>query len=453
MSSAEVAYWCEWAVVGEPGAGSVRADVLVQVTGGVVTGVHPGTSRPLDRSATVLEGITLPGLCNSHSHVFHRALRGRVHGPAGDFWQWRDTMYELAQRLDPDSLFALARATYAEMALAGITTVGEFHYLHHQPGGRPYASPGAMGEAVVSAAAEAGLRITLLDTCYLQGGVGRPLSQAQLRFGDDDVAGWAARVDAITLAGQARLGVAVHSVRALRPEAIAEVARYGARRDLPLHVHLSEQPAENEACLAAYGRTPTELLAEAGALGPRTTAVHATHLTAGDLELLGSSGTTVCLCPTTERDLADGIGPASSMEGVGCGLCLGSDSHAVIDLFEEARAVELDERLIAGRRGIHSSARLLAAATSGGSRSLGWPEGGRIETGALADLVTVSLATPRTAGAARDRLIDVVVYAATGSDVTDVVVAGRHLVAVGRHVEIDDVGGALDQAIAKLVEG
>ncbi|HEX3948060.1 MAG TPA: formimidoylglutamate deiminase, partial [Acidimicrobiales bacterium] len=429
------AFWCEQALLGEPAAGTVAAGVLVTVADGVVTDVQPGVEPPAAGAAGAarLAGLTIPGLANAHSHVFHRALRGRSLGgrdlgggslggrdlggrdlaAGGDFWRWRDTMYALATGLDPETLYELARATYAEMALAGITLVGEFHYLHHGADGRPYAQPGAMEEAVVSAAAAAGLRITLLDTCYLHGGVDQPLSGTQRRFGDGDVAGWAARVGAFRSTASARPGAAVHSVRALRPPEIAEVAAFAAEGALPLHVHLSEQPAENEACRTAYGRTPTELLADRGALGPRTVAVHGTHLTDGDLALLGGSGTGVCLCPTTERDLADGIGRASAMAAAGCSLSVGSDSHAVIDLFEEARAVELDERLATGRRGGHGSASLLAAATAEGYRALGWPEGGRIAVGAAADFTTVSLATPRTAGADPAGLVDTAVYAAS----------------------------------------
>jgi formiminoglutamate deiminase len=429
---------------------TVDERVLITTEGDRIVAVEPGSDPPPD--ARRLPGLVLPALANAHSHAFHRALRGSRQAAAGDFWSWREGMYALAARLDPDSYLALARATYAEMALAGIAAVGEFHYLHHPPGGGRYADPNAMGRALLLAAEAAGLRITLLDTCYLQADVGgAPLQGVQRRFGDGDADAWAERAGQLRLdsAGGARLGAAIHSVRAVPPAAMATVAAWAARRGAPLHLHLSEQPAENQACLAATGRTPAVLAADHGVLGPRTTAVHATHLTGEDLRLLGASGTTACICPTTERDLADGVGPARRLALAGCPLALGSDSHAVIDLFEEARAVELDERLATGRRGHHRPAALLHAATAGGMRSLGW-DAGTIEPGRLADLVALRLDSPRLAGAARVDLLAAAVFAATAGDVTDLVVGGRQVVAEGRHLLVEDVPRALWTAIAGL---
>ena len=285
------------------------------------------------------------------------------------------------------------------MVQAGISAVGEFHYLHHGPGGVPYDDPNAMGAALIAAAADAGLRITLLDTCYLQGGIGVELDDTQRRFSDGDALAWATRASALQDGPTVRIGAAIHSVRAVDPAAIEVVAAWASERGAALHAHVSEQPAENEQSVAAFGRTPTELLADRGALGERFTAVHATHVTDGDLDLLGGAGCWCCLCPTTERDLADGIGPARAMRDAGAHLTLGSDSHAVIDLLEEARAVELDERLASGVRGSHDAPSLLRAATAHGHVSLGWPDAGRIEPGAFADLTTVGLDSVRTAGA------------------------------------------------------
>jgi formiminoglutamate deiminase len=226
-------------------------------------------------------------------------------------------------------------------------------------------------------------------------------------------------------------------VRAVDPESAAVVALWANERSAPLHAHVSEQPAENEGCLAAYGLTPTAVLGEAGALSDRFTAVHATHVTDADVGLLGSAGATCCLCPTTERDLADGIGPARRLREAGARLSLGSDSHAVIDIFEEARAVELDERLATGVRGNHPPVDLLRAATENGYRSLGWPEGGRIEAGALADLVTVGLDSVRLAGTDPSALLESVVFAGGAPDVRHVIVGGRFVVRDGRHVDLD----------------
>ncbi|MFR9779811.1 formimidoylglutamate deiminase [Micromonospora sp. MS34] len=430
-------------------------DVLIEAVDGRITAVTPlvgGGGAPMAgvevlRDAARLPGLTLPGLANAHSHAFHRALRGRTHGGRGDFWTWRDVMYTVAARLDPDSYLALARAVYAEMALAGITCVGEFHYLHHGPDGKPYDDANAMSAALVEAAAHAGIRVTLLDTAYLTASVdGAPLTGPQRRFGDGDALRWAERVDAFRPEnGHARVGAAIHSVRAVPAEQLATVAGWADRNGVPLHVHLSEQPAENDACRAAHGCTPTRLLADHGALGRHTTAVHATHPTSADVGLLGESRTGICLCPTTERDLADGIGPARRMAEAGSPLSLGSDSHAVVDLFEEARAVELDERLRTRRRGHFAAVELLTAATVAGHAALGWGDAGRLSVGDRADLVTVRLDSARTAGVPPVGAF----FAATAADVTHVVVDGRPVVADGRHLTVD-VPAELRHAIQEV---
>ncbi len=424
---------------------AVERDVLLEVADGLFTAVTPRTPRPAD--AERLAGITVPGLANAHSHAFHRALRGHTQAQRGTFWTWRERMYALAGALTPDSYLALARATFAEMALAGITCVGEFHYLHHAPGGQPYDDPNAMGHALIAAAAQAGIRITLLDTLYLAGGIGQPLSGPQLRFGDGSSQKWVERVGAIKHGPHARPGAAIHSVRAVPPDAFAALVAWSHHHAAPIHVHLSEQQAENVAARAAFGRSPAELLLDAGVLGPRTTAIHATHLTEQDIRLLGESTTTICMCPTTERDLADGIGPARALASAGASIALGSDSHAVIDLFEEARAVELDERLRTHERGHWPATDLLSAATAGGYRCLGWPEGGVLAPGALADFVTVRDDSVRMAGWRPEAAVESVVFAATAADVAHVVVGGRPIVRDGRHLLVGDVPGELQRAI------
>jgi formiminoglutamate deiminase len=440
------AWHCELAWLG-PGRGMAER-VLVEVEGERIAAVTGGTDPPA--GATRLAGVTVPGLANGHSHAFHRALRGRTQRAGGDFWSWRELMYQVAGVLDPDSYLELATAAYAEMALAGICAVGEFHYLHHDPAGRPYADPNAMGEALAEAAGRAGVRLTLIDTCYLRAGLdGRPLAGAQVRFGDGDAGAWAERAGALRERPGLRLAAGIHSVRAVDEAAMATVAAWAGARDAPLHLHLSEQRAENEACLAATGRTPAALAGSAGVLGPRTTAVHATHLTGEDMARLGASGTSVCLCPTTERDLADGIGPAAALAAAGSPLCLGSDSNAVVDLFEEARAVELDERLASGRRGNHRPDDLLAAATEAGMAALGW-DAGRLAPGRLADLVTVGLDSVRLAGTRPAEAADHLVFAATAADVTSVVASGRQIVQDGHHLLVGDVPAALTRAIATL---
>jgi formiminoglutamate deiminase len=430
--------------------------VLVDVDGDRIVTVTPGVPAP--SHAVRLAGLTLPGLANAHSHAFHRALRGRTQAGAGTFWTWREQMYELAAVLDPDSYFALARAVYGEMALAGITCVGEFHYLHHGTDGTPYADANAMGAALVAAADEAGVRITLLDTCYLHGGIhhdgtGIGPDPTQRRFSDLTADAWAARATgAETLVSPtARLGAAIHSVRAVDPDSIAVVAGWADGRGAPLHAHVSEQAAENHQSVATWALTPTELLDERGALSQRFTAVHATHLTDHDVRLLGLNRSTVCMCVTTERDLADGIGPAARLAEAGASLSLGSDSHAVIDLFEEARGVELDERLASNLRGTFGAPALLRAATDAGHRSIGWPDAGRIQDGAMADLVSIRLDSVRTAGTLARHALEAAVFAATAADVHHVVSGGRVVVSDGAHRSID-VAAELDRSIRSLTE-
>jgi formiminoglutamate deiminase len=439
-------FWCEHAWLGD---GQIRSGVLIDVAGERIDSVVSGVDAPPPR-ARRLRGLVLPGVANVHSHCFQRALRGRTQQAVGSFWTWREQMYELALALDPDSLLALARATFAEMALAGVTLVGEFHYLHHDTAGRSYADPNAMGAAVIRAAADAGIRITLLDACYLRGGIGIDPSPAQRRFCDRDVDTWAVRVGMLSDGPQVRVGAAIHSVRAVDPDAAAVVAAWSDARSAPLHAHVSEQLEENEACLAAYDATPTAVLQRAGALSRRFTAVHATHVSDADAALLGGAGSCCCLCPTTERDLADGIGPASRLRQAGARLTLGSDSNAVIDLFEEARAVELDERLATGVRGTHRAQDLLGAATANGYGSLGWDDGGTIEAGSLADLVAVRVDGVRLAGARTEELVDALVFAGAAADVSDVIVAGEAVVRDGRHVHID-VARELRSAIEAAV--
>jgi formiminoglutamate deiminase len=438
--------------------GAVHDDVLVEIADGRFTRVEvlggdltspAGTSRenvsdPRHTGETAtLPGLTVPGLANCHSHAFHRALRGRTQRGAGTFWTWREQMYDVASRLDPETCLELATSTYREMAAAGITAVGEFHYLHHQPDGTPYDDPNEMGLALIEAASRAGIRITLLDTCYLSSGFGEPPQGAQVRYDDGTAEAWAERVSRLPETSEALVGSAIHSVRAVPRDQL------GVVRDHPgvaLHVHLSEQVAENDACRAAYGVTPARLLDDAGVLGPLTTAVHATHLTDQDVAALGASGTFACFCPTTERDLGDGIGPGRALRDAGGRLTLGSDSHAVIDLFEEMRALELDERLASQRRGHWTAAELLEAGTR--HESLGWQDqAGRIAVGARADLVTVATDHVRTAGTGADE--QTVVHAAVAEDVTHVVADGR---VVFREGDRDQLGRDLAAAVDRIWE-
>ncbi|MFE0025564.1 formimidoylglutamate deiminase [Amycolatopsis sp. NPDC059021] len=428
-------YWCERAWLPDGIAGAVR----VEVADGRITQVTPDAPR----AGTVLGGLTLPGFANGHSHAFHRALRGRTHRERGTFWTWRDRMYSLAARLDPDAYYRLARGVYAEMVLAGYTSVGEFHYLHHAPGGKPYAEPNAMGDALRRAAADAGIRLTLLDTCYLAGGIGVEPDEVQQRFSDGTAENWARRVAELAEDELFRVGGAIHSVRAVPADQLSDVDN-GTPPERPLHIHLSEQRAENEQCLAAYGRTPTTILYDHGVLGERLTAVHATHLTQLDIERLGAARGRACFCPTTERDLGDGIGPARALLDAGVRLCVGSDSNAVVDAFEETRALELNERLASEERGRFSADELVAAATE--HDAVGWPEAGTLAAGAAADFVTVGLDSVRTAGIEPSGAV----FAASGADVRHVVVAGREIVRDGEHQLIERPETVLAKEIEAL---
>lgn len=435
-------FWCEQAWVGGMAAPRVRIGVDDR-------GKIGALSVDQDRASSdiFLPGLIFPGFANAHSHVFHRALRGRTQAAdqhRGSFWTWRELMYRVADRLDPDNYFELARAAYAEMVLTGICAVAEFHYVHHAPGGRRYANPNAMAESLMAAAAEAGIRLTLLDTCYLHGGMDqhgyRLPEEIQLRFCDDTVESWRDRHDQLTPTEGVLIGAAIHSVRGVHPLEMPTVVTGAAGG--PLHVHLSEQVAENQACQGIHGLTPTALLAESGVLGPQTTAIHATHLNPADIALLGQSGTGVCLCPTTERDLADGIGPGLALHQAGSPLSVGSDSQAVIDLIEEVRGVEAHERLAWQVRGCFNPGQQVDFLTSNGYRALGRPADGQIAVGANADLVAMRTDSIRTAGTVPSELLT----AATAADVTEVVIGGVRQVQQGQH-RLGEVGSLLQKAI------
>ena len=439
------AFHAQWAWRGGEEA---IANVRITVSNGVISNVEDGVDA--QASDVCIAGVVMPGLVNAHSHAFHRALRGRTHGGSGDFWSWRTPMYEIANRLTPETYGELAAMTFAEMALSGITGVGEFHYIHHQADGTKYTNPNEMGLAMVEASKRAGIRMALLDVAYLHGGLDKPEPLAeQKRFSDGTIDSWLDRVDALGEGGEGwTVGMAPHSVRAVHPSELEEVV--ANRHGKVVHVHVSEQPAENAACIASTGKTPTQVLADAGLLGRHFTAVHATHLTAADISLLGSSHSGVCMCPTTERDLADGVGPASSLSAGGAVLSLGSDSNAFIDLFEEARAVETDERLVTGKRGVHSPASLLIAATTGGATALGWGQYG-IQIGAPADFIALSLDSVRLASFDGAHGAAHIAHAASAADVRDVWVGGRQIVQDHQHLAVSDVVGGLRRAIASVV--
>ncbi|MEP6560317.1 MAG: formimidoylglutamate deiminase [Nakamurella sp.] len=417
--------------------GEIRRDVDIFCAGGKITAIEPSGGAavgPVER----LPGLVVPGFADAHCHVFHRALRGRTHDGAGTFWTWRELMYELAGRLDPDTLRDLAFAAYLELLCAGYTAVGEFHYLHHPPGGGRYAEPNIMGLALADAAGATGISLTLLDIAYLAGGFGVPVSSVQQRFSDGSAAAWAERVAA--LPASLRVGVGIHSVRAVPVAQMPTVV--AAANGRVLHVHLSEQPAENADCWAATGRTPTRLLDDAGAIGPLTAAVHGTHLTDEDIGILGRAGASVVICPTTEADLADGLPAAGALAAAGARLSLGGDQQVVVDPFAQARGLEYGERLAGGRRGVFAPTSLWSAALEHSHAAIAAP-GGRLAVGAPADLVAVRTDSARTAGAAPEQLV----MCATAQDVDVVVTGGWVQARSGNHVRYGDPGPLLAAAI------
>lgn len=396
--------------------------------------------------------IATPGLASAHSHAFQRALRGRTQrrgGEAGSFWSWRGLMYQLAERLDPESVYDISRFAYAEMALAGYTAVGEFHYVHHQAGGVPYDDRVILADAAVRAARDVGLRICLLRVLYGRAGAGRAPEGAQTRFSDADVDAGLADVDTLAARFAAdpgvTVGVAPHSVRACPRPWIEAAAAFAADRGLPLHMHVAEQRRELAECVAEHGVPPVRLLAEAGVLSPRFCAVHATHLEGDEVAALGTAGASVCICRTTERDLGDGLCDAAALAAAGARLCTGIDSHAICDPFEEARAIELDDRSRAEARHVAAEApALLTAASAAGYAAIGM-------TGADAhDRVELDAGDPALAGAADDLCDDAVVFAASPRAVRSVQVAGKAIVTGGQLAGYGDIRRAYERAVARL---
>lgn len=444
-------YWCKAALVDGPEGPAVAEDVEIHTTEGRIIGITVGVEA--QPGAHVLPGVVFPAAANAHSHAFHRILRGRTHHDRGDFWIWREHMYRNASELTPETYEQLATAVFSEMVVAGFSSVAEFHYVHHQPGGAPYPERHAMELALARAAQAAGIRLTLLDTLYLAGGVGLPLNPEQARFGDGDVHAWLDRLESLrkeistTFPGDmVNVGAALHSVRGV-PEADLAVVAQKIPLDIPLHIHLSEQPAENAACLEAYGLTPTGLLERHGLLSRRLSAVHSTHLTNEDIAALGNAAATVIMCPTTEADLADGIGPARALADAGAQIALGTDQHAVIDPWLEMRALEYGERLHSGERGRFSPEELLTAATQGAAASMATPIApASLQVGAVCDLVAIASASARTAGSEPGQLP----MTATSADVTQVVINGEVVAAGGVHFRLGSPAQLLTAALSNF---
>jgi formimidoylglutamate deiminase len=411
----------------------LQAEMLVAVSDdGMISGIVPRTT---DIQVTeALPGVALlPGFVNTHSHVFQRALRGHTHRPLSTqdtFWTWRRAMYAGAARLDPERLYASALLTYREMLAAGYTTVGEFHYVHHQPGGQPYAQPNAMAEAVLQAGREAGMRVILLMTAYAQSGFGQPPEEGQLRFCDPSVEAYLERVERLRVAG-VPVGVAPHSVRAVPADWLSAIAEYSRSRQVPLHIHADEQVAEIEQTRAAYGCAPIELLERLGVLHERSTVIHATHANATEIDLLARHGCTVCVCPTTEGDLGDGIAPYAELLAAGVPLAIGADSNTRLDPLEELRWAEYSARMRYQRRRVLVSDELaapgpllLTTGTAAGARALGLVAG-ELVAGQPADFIAVNLNHPVLAGWTGQDLLDVLFFGASAAVIDATWVQGR----------------------------
>jgi len=390
-------------------------------------GVIAGFSREEEvlKNARKLPGrAMLPGLVNVHSHTFQRTIRGRTEhrtsASRDTFWTWRESMYHAANAMSPEDIYRVTRMAFLEMALSGITAVGEFHYVHQDLD---------VARGILRAAKEVGLRVTLLRTAYVRAGWKKDPNPGQARFLTPDVDKFLSDTDTMIAEG-ARVGVAPHSVRAVPIDYLKTVAEYARARELPLHMHVSEQPAEVEASIGEYGRRPVELLHDYGVLGEGFTAVHAIHITDEESRMLG--GSTVCACPTSERNLGDGAVPADKLFAAGARICFGSDSNVQIDILEDARALEYHLRMNKLERSLVETSRLFESATESGARSLGSP-GGALEVGRAADFFTIDLNDCSVAGASRESLLAHVVFSLERTAVRDVCVAGELIVRDGRH--------------------
>ena len=440
-------------------------DVLFRISaGGDLSEVTPESAPG---SAPRARGPVLPGMPNLHSHAFQRAMAGLAEraGPADDsFWTWREVMYGFVRKLTPGQVQAIAAQLYVEMLKAGYTAVGEFHYLHHDPGGRPYADLAEMSRQVIAAAKAAGIGITQLPVLYGYGGFGgQPAGAGQRRFLNDPER-FLSLVE-VLMAGhrgdpQVRVGIAPHSLRAVTPETLrAVVAGLDALDDAaPVHIHVAEQGKEVRDCIEWSGARPVEWLLQNAGLGPRWCLVHATHVTEEEAGRLAGSGAVAGLCPTTEANLGDGVFPASAYLADGGVFGIGSDSHISVSPVEELRWLEYGQRLTHRRRnllagegeGASVGAALYRGALAGGARALGRPIGA-LAPGCRADLLSLDAESPVLLGKAGDLLLDALVFAGNVNPVSDVMVGGQWVVEAGRHRAEHDIFNAYKAAVADLM--
>jgi len=449
-------------------AGRFESDLaLVCDASGIISRIARPDEVSDEKRVRLSRRALLPGMINAHSHAFQRVLRGRTEyrtrltsAARDSFWTWREMMYSAATRLTPENIYDASRMAFLEMALSGITAVGEFHYLHNAAEGRSYDDPNLLAKEVMRAAGEVGLRIALLRVAYARSGFQTDANPKQIRFIESDPEVYLENVESLVASvrsptvreGQlandalpngrasdtAWIGVAPHSVRAVPLAYLRRVIDYANLHNLKVHMHVAEQPVEVSACIEEYGRTPIALLESEALLSERFTAVHAIHVTPKAIPSFARSGAMVCACPTTERNLGDGVVPADEYFKHGVPMCLGTDSHAQIDLLEDARELEYHLRLQKLERAVLSVMELFDCATINGARSLGAP-GGALETGMPADFFTVDLDDPSIAGASKDDLLASIVFTLSRAAVREVVVGGKPIVSEGQHLIQEEV--------------
>jgi len=407
--------------------------------------IHELADASVVPNATRLAGrAMLPGLVNAHSHAFQRIIRGRTEyrsqNATDSFWTWREQMYAAATQLSAEEIYNVSRLAFLEMAMTGITAVGEFHYLHHAPDGSPYDDPNLLAHEVVRAANEVGIRIALLRVAYARAGFNLAPNPRQVRFIEDSPDTYLASLDHLLSTidpkdGLAWAGVAPHSVRAVPLDYLKRIIAFANERQLPVHMHVAEQPAEVAACIEEYGRSPVALLDTEGLLSERFTAVHAIHVTPKAIAALARSGAGVCACPTTERNLGDGVVPADLYFKANVPVSLGTDSQIQIDLLEDARELEYHLRLQKTERNVLApdetntsalAARLFECATVNGAKAIGF-NGGKLEPGAPADFFTVDLNDISIAGASPDDLLAGIVFSLSRTAIREVAVNGKLL--------------------------
>jgi formimidoylglutamate deiminase len=438
-----------------------RHGLLVSDSGSILA--VTAADAPSDKVVDLPGKALLPGFVNVHSHAFQRLIRGKSESRAvagKDFWSWRGTMYHAAAQIDPQQVYDVARMAFLEMALAGTTTVGEFHYLHTRPDGQPYVDPNLLGKQVIAAARSVGIRIVLLRSAYLRSGFQLPRDPGQVRF-FETTSDFLASMDALTReyasdSPEVSFGVAPHSIRAVPLDDVREIAAWARERKLPLHMHMAEQVAENDACLREYGATPVALLGNAGMLGPDWTAVHAIHIDAEETAMLADSASTICSCPTTERNLGDGIIAADQVMKAGVRIAFGSDSQAQIDPLEDARELDYHLRLIQQQRAILDqigeqglAARLFDCATVNGARALA-VSSGELAVGSFADFLTVDLRDVSIAGRSADDLLPQIVFGMNRTAIRDVAVNGKLIVRDSKHALQEEIVSRYEEVHASV---